>query len=207
MMNEPFPISRKPATRFAAMSEQALSTIARLCAWLDRSPLRYWTFHVCVSAVPSFMIGLALVPKPQRFVGMVLGVAFFIALYTYAARWTFPDPTGQALWRRAIRLGILFRTAWAAVILLGSIVNVTKGSNPFCYLFLPDMVSGVLAHSLVERIGSFGDGMMAAVWPTFLITVVAGFLLSGMVFGFAFTCWLGLRWRAWWWNRTTQLTQ
>lgn len=206
-MNKLFPTPMNLLARLAAMREQTSSAIARFSAWLDQSPLRYWTFHVCVSAAPSFVFGLALVPKPQRFVGMVLGVAFFIALYTYATRWMFPDPTGQALWRRAIREATRIRTVWATVILLGGMLNVATGSNLLFYLFVPDMVSGMLAHSLVERIGDFSVARTGAVWPTFLITVGAGFFLSVMLFGLAFTCWLGLRWRTRLGNRTVPLTQ
>ena len=91
--------------------------VSQSCAWLDHTPLRYWGFHVCVSAAPSFAFGFALEPKPQRVMGMVLGVGFFIALYTFAARWTFPNQNALPLWRRAIRLGTLIRTVWATLAL------------------------------------------------------------------------------------------
>jgi hypothetical protein len=95
------------------MSAQVLPDAApAFLPWLNRAALRHWTFHVCVSAAPSFVFGFSMSPRPERFAGMSLGVVFFIALYTLTARWTYPSEASSALWRRAMRLGTWIRTVW-----------------------------------------------------------------------------------------------
>lgn len=176
------------------MSEQPSSVISRFCAWLDQSPLRYWTFHVCVSAAPSFVVGLGVGPEPQRVLGMVLGVVFFIALYTLSARWTIPNGSELPLWRRAIRLGTWIRTTWALLIGVGALLSLAFEHNPLGFLFMPDFFAGFLAYQMVgwlENVPVIRNIELGGFEPmagTFLITIVGGFLLSGMLFSIAFIC-------------------
>ncbi len=182
----------------------ALTEPLRRCsAWLDHSPLRYWTFHVCVSAAPSFVFSLSLGAGTQgaRIAGMALGILFFIALYTLSARWTCPRAEELPLWRRAIRLGTWIRTTSALLVWVGFLFAGWAPLNPFLWLFAPDMYAGLAAHWAVGQLmgAEFGQAVRSEMEPTvlftFLVTVVEGFLLSGMLFGIAFMCLLGLRLR------------
>ena len=140
-----------------------------------------------------------------------MGVCFFITLYTLCARWTFPDETSSAPWRRALRLGTWIRTVWAALTLP---CVVLSGKSIFV-LFTPDMFAGVIAYSLTCRIAGLapvrwlriliaGDdpsqrrdhflvGGMDSLLPTFLTTVIEGFILSALLFLIAFVCLVILR--------------
>lgn len=154
--------------------------------WLNRAALRHWTFHVCVSAAPSFAFGYSIASSPERLWGMSLGVAFFIVLYTLAARWTFPSEASSVLWRRAMRLGTWIRTVWVLLLIPAS------------------LVAGMISHGLVENLsglkssvttrtgigppGDFWLGDMGSLIPTFFTTVISGFLLSGLLFLIAFIC-------------------
>jgi hypothetical protein len=151
--------------------------------WLsfNYAALRYWTVHVCISAAPSFAFGYGLAPGPERLWGMTLGVVFFIILYTLAAQWTYPDAVSSALWRRAMRLATWIRTIWAALTCLVSIM----GQNSLSLLFFPDFIAGIAAHGLVEYIWISDMGFIL---PTFLVTVIEGFILSGILFAIAFVC-------------------
>lgn len=169
--------------------------------WLNRAALRHWTFHVCVSAAPSFAFGYSIASSPERLLGMSLGVAFFIALYTLAARWTYPSEASSALWRRAMRLGTWIRTVWVLLLIPASLV-----AKPVAvWLFMPDMVAGMVSHGLVENLSGlkssvtkrsgigpssvdFWLGDMGSLIPTFFTTIISGFLLSGLLFLIAFIC-------------------
>ncbi len=170
--------------------------------WLNRAALRHWTFHVCVSAAPSFAISVAIGPEPSRVLGMVLGVLFFIALYTLAARWTFPNETELPLWRRAIRLGTWIRTI-SAILFWGDIsLRFLFGRNPLQFLFMPDLYAGFLAHTAVEKLAELVRGaatgldFFGTVIFTFLVTIIEGFILSGLIFAIALVCLLNLKLRA-----------
>lgn len=170
---------------------------APCCPWLNRAALRYWAFHVCVSAAPSFAFGYTIAPRPERLCGMALGVAFFIVLYTLAARWTYPSEASPELWRRAMRLATWIRTSWALFTIPASILGGAL-------LFAPDMVAGMVAHGLVENLSGLESGVrnrastelpagfwmgnMGSVVPTFLVTVIEGFILSGVLFLIALVC-------------------
>ena len=183
------------------MSAQVSPEASYACLpWLNSAALRHWTLHVCVSAAPSFAFGYSIASSPERLWGMSLGVAFFIALYTLAARWTYPSEASSALWRRAMRLGTWIRTVW--VLLLIPAVLVARPVA--AWLFAPDMVAGMISHGLVESlsglkssvtnrtgIGPSSDfwlGDMGSLIPTFFTTVISGFLLSGLLFLIAFIC-------------------
>jgi hypothetical protein len=72
------------------------------------------------------------------------------------------------------------------------------------WLFAPDMVAGMISHGLVENLSGlksvvtkrtgigpssdFWVGDMGSLIPTFLTTVISGFLLSGLLFLIAFIC-------------------
>ena len=178
--------------------------------------LRHWSFHVTVSAAPSFVFAASVGWRaPESICGMLLGVAFFIALYTALARWTFPREAGGALWRRALRLGTWIRTVWAGLVFLSLIASPrflasVTGGPWLGYLFVPDMFAGVYAHAAVRwfallppvrdvRIFLTGPepavrnldpwvGNIGSFWPTFLLTVVEGFILSAALFLIAFAC-------------------
>jgi hypothetical protein len=168
--------------------------------WLNRAALRHWTFHVCLSAAPSLVFGYSMATRPERFCGMSLGVAFFIVLYTLAARWTYPSETSSVLWRRAMRLGTWIRTVWVLLLIPAGLV-----ARPFAgWLFAPDMVAGMISHGLVESLsglnsgvtertgtgssGHFWLGDMGSLIPTFFTTVISGFLLSSLLLLIAFIC-------------------
>jgi hypothetical protein len=176
--------------------------VSAASAWLDQSPLRYWTFHVCVSAAPSFAFSLSLGTHGARIAGMVLGILFFIALYTLSARWTCPRVEELPLWRRAIRLGTWIRTTSSLLVWLGLLFAGWAPLNPFLWLFAPDMYAGFAAHWAVEQLMGveFGHAvraeMGATVLFTFLVTITEGFLLSGMLFCVAFCCLWVLKFRA-----------
>lgn len=179
----------------------------KVCDWLDRSPLRYWTFHVCVSAAPSFVFMVRDTTGWPPVTGMLLGIGFFIALYTALAPITFPKAESAGLWRRAIRLGTKTRTGCSLLAIPGA---ATSDGNIFVYFFMPDMWAGMAAWSLTDAIGRLGPlrslriwltspdasvrhenvwvGDMGSVFPTFLTTVIEGFLLSGLLFLIAFVC-------------------
>ncbi len=187
-----------------------LANPAPFLPWLNRAALRHWTFHVCVSAAPSFVFMAQASPRWPCVVGMLLGIGFFIVLYTALARFTYPDVEPANLWRRAIRLGTRIRTG-CALLALPSVVLFVHGSAkwPF-FLFLPDYLAGMVAWSITEHIGraepvrwlrilltgpdpgirrdSVWLGDMGSVIPTFLTTVIEGFLLSGLLFLIAFVC-------------------
>lgn len=183
------------------MSAQVLpeASHARL-PWLNRAALRHWTFHVCVSAAPSFAFGYSMATRPERLCGMSLGVAFFIVLYTLAARWTYPSEASSALWRRAMRLGTWIRTVWVLLLIpAGLVARPVAG-----WLFAPDMVAGMISHGLIENLSGLNSGVteragtgsssdfwlgdMGSLIPTFLTAVISGLLLSGLLFLIAFIC-------------------
>ncbi|KAF0181101.1 MAG: hypothetical protein FD161_407 [Limisphaerales bacterium] len=184
------------------------------CQWLNRAALRYWTFHVCVSAAPSFLFAYGLSRKPERLWGMVLGVAFFIALYTLFSHWTYPSEKSSALWRRAMRLATWIRTVWAILALPGLML----GNKALKVMFSVDLIAGMIATSLTYFIGKFPPvgwvrimiagpdanqrrhhvlvGDMDSLLPTFLTTVIEGFILSGLLFCIAFVCLWAFAFRA-----------
>lgn len=179
-------------------------------AWLDQSPLRYWTFHVCVSAAPSFIFMARSSPGWPCVLGMLLGIGFFIVLYTALARFTFPAAEPPNLWRRAIRLGTRIRTGCALLAVPGVVATLSESVKWPFFLFLPDYLAGMVAWSLTTRIGQAEPvrwlrilltgpdasvrgnnvwlGDMGAVIPTFLTTMIEGFILSGLLFVIAFLC-------------------
>ena len=181
------------------------------CLWLNRAALRYWSFHVCVSAAPTFAFMVLDGAGATQVAGMLLGILFFIALYTLCARWTFPSETSSAPWRRALRLGTWIRTLWAAL----ALPCVVLSGKSMSVLFTPDIFAGVIAYSLTGRIAGLapvrwlriliaGDdpsqrrdhflvGGMDSLLPTFLTTVIEGFILSALLFAMAFVCLVILR--------------
>lgn len=167
---------------------------SKVSDWLDDSPLRYWTFHVCVSAAPSFAFGFAMEPNLQRFLGMALGVMFFIVLYTWAARWTCPREGATPLWKRAIRLGTWIKTTSALLIWVGLPLEFALGNTPVLFVFAPDFFAGMAAHVTAAKLtgvefgSAAGLGRGGDVGFTFLVTVIDGFLLSGLLFLIAFIC-------------------
>lgn len=180
------------------------------CPWLNRAALRHWTFHVCVSAAPSFVFMAQASASWSSVLGMLLGIGFFIALYTASARFTFPDAESSNLWRRAIRLGTRIRTG-CALLALPSVVAFSYGGAKWSFFFfIPDYLAGMVAWSVAEHIGraepvrwlrilltgpdasvrrnNFWLGDMTSAIPTFLTTVIEGFILSGLLFLFAVVC-------------------
>lgn len=177
--------------------------------------LRHWSFHVSISAAPSFTFALSGQWRhPHSVGGMLLGVLFFIALYTALARWTFPREVSGSLWRRALRVGTWIRTIWATMAFLGLLTSVREGKW-FTLPFTPDIWAGFLACRIVEWFGTLPPvrwlrilltgpdpavrnmdpwfGNMISFWPTFLITVVEGLILSAALFLIAFACLAVLR--------------
>jgi|GEM_PF-2033157 len=206
------------------MNEQVTAENSRACPpWLNRAALRHWTFHVCVSAAPSFVFMAQASTRWPCVVGMLLGVGFFILLYTACARFTFPDAEPTNMWRRAIRLGTKARTV-CALLALPSVVAFVHGGVkwPF-FFFLPDYLAGMVAWSVTANIGQAEPvrwlrilltspdagvrrenvwlGDMSSVIPTFLTTVIEGFILSGVLFLAAFICLIVLKLHARWTGR------
>jgi len=145
---------------------------------------------------------------------MVLGIVFFIALYTLLSHWTYPSEKSSALWRRAMRLATWIRTGWAILALPG----LMSGNKALTIMFSVDMIAGMIATSLTYFIGKFPPvgwvrimiagpdasqrrhhvlvGDMDSLLPTFLTTVIEGFILSGLLFCIAFCCLWVLTFRA-----------
>ena len=155
-----------------------------------------------MSAAPSFAFGFVMEPKPQRFLGMVLGVLFFIAFYTIAARWTFPGEGELPLWRRAIRLGTWIRATSSLLVWVGLLLSFWLKHNPLLFLFAPDFYAGFLAHCTAEKLTEIASGSAVGLEPggnlafSFLVTVIDGFLLSALLFLIAFCCLWVLTFRA-----------
>ncbi len=193
------------------MSAQVSPEASHACLpWLNRAALRHWTFHVSVSAAPSFVFMAQASARWPSVLGMLLGIGFFVVLYTALARFTFPNAEPENLWRRAIRLGTRIRTGCALLALPSVVVFVHGGAKWPFFFFLPDYLAGMMAWSVTERIGRAEPvralrilltgpdanvrrsnvwlGDMGSVIPTFLTTVIEGFFLSGLLFLAAFLC-------------------
>ena len=204
------PVTPAAMNRDLNLREHITPLTARIIDRVDKQALRHWSFHVSVSALPSFVFAVSTSWKhPQSICGMLLGVVFFIALYSALARWTFPSEVSYSLWRRALRLGTWIRTVWAMVALIG-VAGSAPGGKWFAVLFIPDMWAGILACALTQRIAGLPlvrwlrdviagtdatsratdpfVGSMASLLPTFLITVVEGFILSAAMFVIALVC-------------------
>ncbi len=182
--------------------------------WLNRAALRHWTLHVSVSAAPSFAFMVNTGAHWPCVVGMLMGVAFFIVLYTAFARFTYPKTESPSLWRRAIRLGTRIRTGLALLALPGAMM---KTGGFLTVFFLPDYFAGLVAWSVTRSIGTAEPvrwlrallagpdpavrsqnlwvGDIGSVLPTFLTTVIEGFLLSALLFLIAFICLCNLKLR------------
>lgn len=149
--------------------------------------LRYWTFHCSVNAIPSFciaMIHLELWSKPASVAAMLLAVATFILLYARITSFKGPlTDTNHAL-AQSLRLGTKIR-AWISGLSLLLIFTPAA-------IFVPDLWCGFIAFKtidmLVREAGSIPSlDPLAALNIEFvriyLVTMLEGLILSGMLFG------------------------
>lgn len=175
--------------------------------------LRYWTFHVTLSAAPSFLLArLGKWDSLEAAIAMVAGIVVFIglftALYSSEAFRRFAPVDGWR--RRALVWGTRVRSAYAALFLLGWMLPRAVAGRAFGYLLLPDLGAGILAAHGVEAVGrstllrsgrialagpdtaapayDASLGHMNSLLPTFAITIVEGLLLTLELIALALVC-------------------
>lgn len=175
--------------------------------------LRYWTFHVTLSAAPSFLLArLGKWDSLEAAVAMVAGIVVFIglftALYSSEAFRRFAPVDGWR--RRALVWGTRVRSSCAALSLLGWVLPRYPVFRVFEYLLMPDLFAGILASSGVEALGKWGPlraarialagpdaaarshnvfvGDLNSLLPTFAITIVEGLLLTLELIALALIC-------------------
>ena len=177
--------------------------------------LRHWSLHVALSAAASFVFACrGGWGSPQAVVGMLAGVALFIALYTWlwSTDWFHRQVPPDSAGRRALLYGTRVRSAFGAL----GFLNVVGGTYPNTPLraldifFVPDLWAGVYACEFVTAVTQSEParlfrfyitdagapprahhvfvGSIDSLLPTFLITVAEGLLLTAVLLAISGFC-------------------
>lgn len=126
------------------------------------STILRWTLVCGIAAVPSFVIGLNV--TEGQFLGMVTGIAIFVAGYVWADLVTRNRP-----WRRYRNIRITLRTVY----ILRLIVSVILPAG-----MIVDMFTGMIAVVTVTSITQLNDGTGLGFISTVFTTLVQGVLLN-----------------------------
>lgn len=152
--------------------------------------LRHWTLHCVLNSLPSFCIALwALGLWQNRFAlaAMICAIVTFILLYATLTSLEGPMSDEKHVLSRAFKVGTKIR----AVI---SVLNLLLAFPPV-FMLTPDFWCGFMATGIVDllfemtgnhppfaQLGAAHVGF----FPIYLTTMVEGFILSGILFFFAF---------------------
>ncbi len=126
------------------------------------STILRWTLVCGIAAVPSFVIGLNV--TEGQFLGMVTGIAIFVAGYVWADLVTRNRP-----WRRYRNIRITLRTVY----ILRLIVSIILPAG-----MIVDMFTGMIAVVTVTSITQFDDGTGLGFISTVFTTLIQGVLLN-----------------------------
>jgi len=150
--------------------------------------LRFWTFHCCLNAAPSFVIALLflqLSENPAAIFAMLCGVGSFIALYATLTSLPGPLSDEQNILSRSLRAGAQIRSWIAGLSLLAVFTPALTIS--------PDFWCGNIAVRMVESaIKSFRPGFSASrmehadFFRIYLTTILEGFFLSFLLLMISF---------------------
>ena len=163
--------------------------------------LRFWTLHVGLTALPSFMVALIQFNTVPAILAMLAGILTFILGYSLLCASTFyARLTGASLLGEAVRKGTRIRLVLSLVtapLLFGAFVQWPT------VLFAPDFWAGFAAVIIVGWVSSIaGFGRVEPVegeinfLQTYFITVVEGVLISFTLVLLVFFCLLFLNRRA-----------
>jgi len=83
--------------------------------------LALWTFVCVVSAAPSFAWGMGTIAR-EHYLAMVLGIAVFIALYTWADQFTH-----NKIWRRIPAIGLTLKIGYVTRLVVSVIFPIGAG--------------------------------------------------------------------------------
>ncbi|RYD22826.1 MAG: hypothetical protein EOP87_26785 [Verrucomicrobiaceae bacterium] len=151
--------------------------------------LRYWTFHCCLNALPSF--GLALVflklwNSPLGIMAMLAAIGTFILLY---ASITSLGPFGddEHTLSRALHMGARIR-GWMSA---ASLAIMPLGGMVFVPDFWCGFISAQIISSTLELPGTSGDFELltegkGGFLSIYLTTLLEGFMLSGILLFISF---------------------
>ena len=180
-----------------------------------RRNLAHWLIHVSASASASFLFayrcGWSSLPAV---VGMLVGVAFFVALYTWiwSSHWFgHRVPAGSAG-----RQALLYGTRVRSVLGLLGFLSVLVGDSPGAFrrglsiFFMPDLLAGLRACEFVTTVSrvqparllqfplvdAAANAMSSGVFfgsveslvPTFFVTLAEGLLLTIFLLAIAGVC-------------------
>ncbi|CAD78302.1 MAG TPA: hypothetical protein DDX19_10760 [Rhodopirellula baltica] len=126
------------------------------------STILRWTLVCGIAAVPSFVIGLNV--TEGQFLGMVTGIAIFVAGYVWADLVTRNRP-----WRRYRNIRITLRTVY----ILRLIVSIILPAG-----MIVDMFTGMIAVVTVTSISQLNDGTGLGFISTVFTTLIQGVLLN-----------------------------
>lgn len=126
------------------------------------STILRWALVCGIAAVPSFVIGLNV--TEGQFLGMVTGIAIFVAGYVWADLVTRNRP-----WRRYRNIRITLRTVY----ILRLIVSVILPAG-----MIVDMFTGMIAVVTVTSITQFDNGAGLGFISTVFTTLIQGVLLN-----------------------------
>ncbi|WP_039963333.1 hypothetical protein [Rhodopirellula europaea] len=121
-----------------------------------------WALVCSIAAVPSFVIGLNV--TEGQFLGMVTGIAIFVAGYVWADLVTRNRP-----WRRYRNIRITLRTVYV----LRLIVSIILPAG-----MIVDMFTGMIAVVTVTSVARLDDGTGLGFISTVFTTLIQGVLLN-----------------------------
>jgi len=160
--------------------------------------LRFWTFHCCLNAAPSFVIALVLLDlwrSPSGIAAMCCGVATFILFYSVVTSIGTPFSVEFGISARALRAGAKVRSflgaiAFVAFVIQLSATKVGVGSGVekiFSIGYLADFYCGMMANRILEEFVrimkplvlqfGFGKGTIGF-FEIYLTTLIEGVILS-----------------------------
>lgn len=179
--------------------QQTRVLVAKSCDVVDRTPLSFWSFHICTSVSPLFYWVIVVNRKWTQATGMAAGVAFLIVAAVAASRLIYPVAGSAPRWRRALRPVIWLWSSWSLL----SLLSLWLPGRMLKLLLVPYLVVCALADAIVRAVGfappvrwireliagpdpvvrhhHFLVGDMDSVIPAFLVTVVAGFILLAVL--------------------------
>lgn len=150
--------------------------------------LRFWTFHCCLNAAPSFVVALfflGLVSNNEAIIAMLCGIGSFILFYATLTSLPGPLSDERNILSRSLKAGAKIRS-WIAGLSLLSVFTPAITISP-------DFWCGNFAVKMVESlIGYFRSGFSVArmehagFLEIYLTTIIEGCFLSMLLLMISF---------------------